>query len=222
MRVALAEDGRVDIHDPAVGTFRQAFDDDRRAVRDLLIAQPQDLFANDLRNDDLFGLIGDRVVVKEMSALDAVLFQLVEQRVKAFAGLCGDRHHRVKVVQLRIAQDRLHQLFLLIFEGVDLVQREDRGHTGSLEFFDQRQLALFDLILTVDDQHGGVAVRNRFIDRLDHIFAQLGFRLMQTGRVDKDKLIVALRQDPRDTGAGGLRLGRNDRDLMTEQAVEDR
>ena len=141
-----------------------------------------------------------------MPALDAVLFQLAEKRVEALAGLRRDRHHRIKVIQRGVAEDRLHQFFLFVRQCIDLVQREDRGHIGSFELFDQRQLTFFDLILAVDDQNRDVAALYGLVDRLDHVFTQLRARLVQTRCVDKDQLIVALGQDPRDPCAGRLRL----------------
>ena len=46
-------------------------------AKGLVEEQSEYLLADDLGDDDLFGLIGDRVVIKEMAALDTVLFELV-------------------------------------------------------------------------------------------------------------------------------------------------
>ena len=96
-------------------------------MRDLLVAETQDLFTDNLRHDHALRLVGQRVVVKKVTSLGRLLFQLVKQLGHAAAVLCADRHDRFKIVEMRVGEDLLHQHFLFA-EHVDFVDGEDRRH----------------------------------------------------------------------------------------------
>ena len=99
MGLALAVDGRLDVKD-AVFTGFHPLDHHRSAVGNLLVAEAENLLADNLRDKHALGLVGERVVVKEVTALARLLFQLVEQLVHAAAVLRADRNHSVKVIEL--------------------------------------------------------------------------------------------------------------------------
>ena len=58
--------------------------------------------------------------------------------------------------------------------------------------------------------------------RTHHIFAQLGFRLMDTGGIQKNTLKILLRQDGGNFISCGLRLMLGNGNLLPDQAVHQR
>ena len=74
----------------------------------------------------------------------------------------------------------------------------------------------------VDDQRDEVDVASGLLGDLIQGGAQPALARMQPGRVDQRQLIAGRRQDSQDAGAGGLRLGADDGDLLPQQPVEER
>ena len=113
MRFALAKDRRVDIEYSVVARLH-LFYKHSGAVGYLPVGQAQDLFADDLGDDNALRLVGKGVLVKKVTALARLLFELVEQLVHAAAVLRAHGHDRLEVIKLRVGEYLLHQLVLFL------------------------------------------------------------------------------------------------------------
>ena len=204
MGVALAVYRRVNVEDSVVAGFH-LLNQNRGAVRNLLVAEAEDLLADKLGGDNALGLVGEGVVVKEMTALGRLLFQLVEQLVHAASVLSTDGYDRLEVIKLRVGEDLLHQLVLLP-EHVDFVDREDRGHADRFELFNQRQVRGRGFLAGFDHEHAAVNTAYALVHRANHVFAESVLWLVHTGCVKKHDLVLAVGQHARDAVARGLGL----------------
>ena len=96
------------------------------------------------------------------------------------------------------------------------------GHAGLLNPLDQRLLLGPDGGDRLHHQQHAVHVRDALAHDVDHIVAESGPRLVKARRVQQHELGVAVADDGGDAAARGLRLGRDDRDLLPHQGVRKR
>ena len=216
MALLLTEDGDLQIDD-AVFPLGELGDLDGGAVGDLLIQAAQQLLPHQLRADLPLGLVGDHVVREEMRALGGVLLQLVHQLLQSLAGLGGDGQDGIKVTGRAVDGHDLQQPGL--FHGVDLVDEQQSRDPGLPDALDER------LLLGADGGHGlhhqqdAVHVRHALLDYIDHVVAESGPGLVEARGVQQHKLGVAPVDNGGDAVAGGLRLVRDDGDLLPHQGI---
>ena len=91
-----------------------------------------------------------------------------------------------------------------------------------LDLADEVFLRRADIRDRLDHQHRCVHLGNRVGHDLAHIVAELRARLVQTRGIEKDELRVAFIEQTGDARARGLRLARNDGDLLADQTVGER
>ncbi len=215
-----AINGRVDVDDAivALGKLR---DLDGGAVRDLSVEVPQQLFADNLRDDLPLRLIGGDVLREEERALLRKSGALVQKLLHTVLVSRRNRHDSGKVKLRGIGGDDRKKL-LLVLHGVDLVDDEDRRRTTGADLRQKCFLLRADVCDRLDDQKHEIDVRDGLLHDADHIVAQLGARLMEARRVDENELRVPFRHDAADAVARGLRFIRDDGDLLPDEAVDQR
>ena len=87
------------------------------------------------------------------------------------------------------------------------------------DLFDQALLGGANLRARLDHEHRDIDLCDRVGHNLDHELTQRGARLVQTGRVQKDKLAVILAEYAGNARACGLRLVGNNGNLIANQFI---
>ena len=186
-------------------------------MRNFLFEVPQQLFADDLGHDLLFGHIGRNALREhERPRLCKALADL-HQAVQPVVPLCADGNDVRKVQQILIGRNNRQQRFL--FHGIDLVDDQNRRNLCFPDLLNQLLLLRADVCDRLNQQNDGVDVGHGLIDDVDHIIAQLCARSMEARRVDKHQLCIAAVDDGADAVARGLRLMRNNCDFLTHERV---
>ena len=186
-------------------------------MRDLVGEQAQHLLADNFSDKLTLWLIGYHVLREQLRAFDGVFVDFGEQLLYTLAGACRDGHNRIELMHRRIGRNDSEQLLLL--DGVDLVDDEDRRHVMLLDLCNQAFLGRADIRDRFYHQNGNVHLGNRVRHHLAHVVAQTGARLVQTRRVQKDVLRAVFVQKTRDARARGLRLAGYDSHLLAHQLV---
>ena len=109
---------------------------------------------------------------------------------------------------------------LLAAVEIDLIEHKDAGRVRKLEEFDDSFFHVTGLKAGVGNEDDRVTVLHGAVGGLYHEIAQRVFGLEDARSVEKDELIVAARFNARNAVARGLGLGRNDGDLLSQNAVE--
>ena len=180
----------------------------------------QDFFPDNLGGDGAFRLVGQGIFGEVEGAFGAVFLQLVQYQTDPI--VAGDRngHNGGKGEKGAHFGDPLEDLFL--FDQVDFVDNQDNRQPAGLEGLDQFQFLLIHCPHRFDEKEDEVNLTNAVFDNIVHMSRQLGFRLVETRRVQKAKLGIPVGQHPEDAGTGGLGFGGNDRDFFAQQRVHQR
>ena len=110
----------------------------------------------------------------------------------------------------------------LAADQVDLVQRQDRMAAALCEAVENAPRVVVDAARSVDQQHGFVGILGARPGRRHHRPVEPPSRRENPGRVDKDDLRRAFDRDAEQPVARRLRLGRDDRQLVADEPVEQR
>ena len=108
----------------------------------------------------------------------------------------------------------------LLLHQVDLVEDEDLGLAPALERVEHLLEPPEEAGLGVDDQGDQVRVRRPRPGRRHHRPVEPPLRLEDAGRVEQQYLRLAGDGDAHQPGAGGLRLGADDRHLLPDQRID--
>ena len=197
------------------------FDNDGDSVGNLLVAEPKDFFPYHFAREHALGLVGQGVVLKEVTALHSLSHKLVLEVGKSAAVLSGNGNDRREVRKRAVVEDLLHKLFLFP-ERVDFVNRENCGDFHLLYLFDKALLGLARVSASLDDEHCAVNSAYALADGANHILAEVVLGLVHTRGIDENKLCVALGEHASNAVSGGLGLARDYRHLGAEKPVEKR
>ena len=123
----------------------------------------------------------------------------------------------------------LHPLVQLGGEGeelvlggyVDLVEDQDLGLRAALQRIQHRLDAGGEAGLRVDHEGDEIGILSPAPCSGDHGAIEAAPRLEDAGRVDEQGLSIVQDGDPHEAGAGGLRLGADDRDLLSDERVDE-
>ena len=195
-------------------------DDDLDGVRHLLERAPQDLLADELGEHDRLRLVGDVVGLEHELALGQQAAEVLDERVDARALARGDREDVVG--DLELGRRLEHRDDVGVVDAVDLVDRDDDRHLGSLERAGDEPVAGADALLGVEQEQRGVGVAHLALDARLHALGQRVARALDARQVDEHELRVAAHGDAADRAARRLRLVGDDRDLLPDDRVDER
>lgn len=226
-----------------------ALHDNGSGVRHLFPGQQQHLFPDDFGREKSLRLVGDLVTRKKPAALRKTSDDGFEEQIEALPFTRRDGNHLTERVQRRPVRDDRQQI--LFWYRVDLVEHEDDGtgqcpHQGQREgVFSLAERAAAPLrcgisisgrqpMCRVYEEEHSIAALECVLDLIEHAAVELCRPFVNAGRVDEHNLrgretgdtslLAPARQfqhaeDPR---TGGLRLVRNDGQLLPEQCVQQR
>ena len=178
----------------------------------------EDLLAGDLGGHRPRGQIRELVLGKQPGALRHAAGNGLRQKRAAVAGLGGDHEGIVEgelfvqPVGQRQEPGGRHQ--------VDLVEHQEFRSAALRQAGNHPLVVGLDAFLGVDQQERQVGIGGTGPGGIDHRPVEPPARLENTGRVDIHHLGLAIDGDADDPPPGGLHLGRDDRHLGTDQAVE--
>src|SRR5690606_3515880 len=231
LRVALHEDPRLDAHEVAPFSLGlvEGLDHHGGAVRNLLAGEAEDLFADVLRHDGALRQIGDHVRREELGPHGKLWHHLLDQPVDAIARQRGKRNDRSEIHALVPGVDERQEERLANL--VDLVDAQDDRlpgppqppHDGLLYLAEGPAHGLGRVTARrLDDEEDDVHLLDRAERLLHHVAVQPLPRAVDARRVEEGNLGVRQGEHAQDAVSRGLRLGRDDGDLLAEQAVEQR
>ncbi|MNI21884.1 hypothetical protein D3C73_754260 [compost metagenome] len=199
----------------------ELFDFNGDLVRQLGAHLAHDFLAHKLRGEETAAAVGDLVFREEVIVFRQVLGNHAFQCIEVMPVLCGNRDDlRVRQLFLQPGQVR-HQLGL-VFDAVGLVQRHDQRAGHVLDAL-ENHLVFFGPLGAVDHEDHHVDVFQRRRSGLVHVAVQgLFAALVHTRGVDVDRLHIALGLDTEHVVTGGLRFARGDRQLLTQDVVQQR
>ena len=217
LRVALDIDDGVDVDVGLV--FLEALHTDLDAVGDLLVVVEEYLLADDLRDEELGGLVCQLVLVEVWRTLG-----------QEFLDACQDGLH-VEPVQRRYGQNLrlgqnlmplLHERDQILLVGqVNLVDEHEHGHFHLRDLL-QEIGVLVDLLHRVGHIEQHVGIDQRTLAERQHGLLQLVVGFQHAGRVRKHNLGIVVVDDAHDAMACGLRLEGGNGNTLTNQKVHER
>ena len=102
--------------------------------------------------------------------------------------------------------DSHHFQQLFLFNGIDFIDHQHRRRATGRNLANQLLLLGTDVGDGLHQQEGGVHVSHGFLHHVDHIVAQLGSGLVESGGVQEHQLRLPAGQNAADPVAGGLGL----------------
>ena len=211
-----AVNGGVQI-DNAVVSFGEGRDLHCGTVGDLLFQVPEQLLTDDLSHDLAFGLVSGNIVREHERTFYGVLIAFFQQGIHTVTGLCTDGDDGVKGTGLRICGNNFQKDVLL--HRIDLVDGEDGRYPARHHLLDQCLLLLTYRRNRLYNKHSQIHIGDGILNGVDHVVAQLGAGLVETGGIHKDELGIVLGQDAADPVAGGLGFIGNNGDLLANQMI---
>ncbi len=160
---------------------------------------------------ELVGRIGGRTFGQRLP-------QCLQQRGDVLSGLRADRHDGREVPALRQALQEGNEVGMALHQ-VDLVDRRDDRLRGGNAFQDRAVLGREAARLDHEQRHVGVARGLAGAAVQPAVQDASGARLLARG-VDEHVLATVPREDAGYQMPGGLRPGRDDRQLLPDQPVE--
>src|SRR5688572_6507767 len=216
LAVAFHQDGGLDA--PKLALLLEAVDDDFAAVRQLGPHLLEQLLAQQLRGEEALVAVGELVRRVGRRRLGQRLAQRFEQLRDVPAGLGAYRHDGGELARLRQALEERQQL-RAVLHHVDLVDRRDDTLRG-------RDLVQHRLVVRPEAQRFHHEERDIGVARglggaaVEAAVQRVAGLCLLPGRVDEHVLALRRGQDAGDQVARGLRLGRDDGDLLAHHPVE--
>ena len=193
---------------------------DCHAVRQLVTEQPEQLFAQELGSHEALAAVGDRILVEHRFADRQIAARNCQQAIDVVSLLGGDRHDLGERVEFAHLGDEGQQSGLVL-EPVGLVDHQHDRRAGR----QQRDHGAIGITQSprLDQQEHQVDVGQRLCHgAVHHAIEGAAMLALETGRIDEHELGVRFRQHGVDPVAGGLRLARDDADLLPHQSVRQR
>src|SRR5664280_793993 len=132
-----------------------------------------------------------------------------------------DRHHGRIGVSSRIERGALRQAARNARQ-VHLVGQQDGWGLGPVQQADDELLAAAWVRVGVEQLEDQVDLRQSVAQRVHHLNVEPVQRPVHSGQVEENGLPALLGEDAGDTVPRRLRLGRDDRHLLTEQRIDER
>ena len=197
----------------------ELFDLDGDLVRQLGTHLAHDLFTYQFGGQEAAAAIGDLVFREEVLVFRQVIGNHALKGFKVVPVLSRDRDDLgVRQLLLKPAQVR-HQLGL-VFDAIGLVQRHDQ-RAGYVLHALQHHLVFVGPLGAVNNEDHHVDVFQRRRSGFVHVAVEGLFAALVHARgIDVDRLHVAFGLDAQHVVAGGLRLARGDRQLLTQDMVQ--
>ena len=187
-----------------VGALRHLLNVDGDRVRHLVLGQVQQLFPDQLGNDQSLGLIGHHVVGIILRSLGKKFFDLIEQSLNVGTVGGADRDDRREIPPRGVFGDDRQYLFAL--DQIEFVDDEHDGAIGRLQTLEDIFLAAAEFLIGVDDEQDHIDLLESALRRLEHVLAQLKFGLMNARGVEENDLRVVDGQDALNARTSSLRL----------------
>jgi len=220
MRFALDHNQRGDFREIGGVVIDEGFDHDGGREWNLLAHREKDFLAHDFRRQHPLSLIGVLVAGHQRRACGQHRGDDAHQLVEVFTGERADRDDFCRGQDaLRFISDRQEALTR---DEIDLIDCNDH------RAFQARKIGEELALLAPRDaarlDHGGdhFAFREASPRRIDHSAVERASGVVQAGSIDQDHLARGVGANPHDSAAGRLRLGRDDSDLLTNEAIEQR
>ena len=192
---------------------------DRRGVGEFGVELEVELFAGDFGRDHAVGGVAELVGGVVPRAFWHGRGEIGLQVRDAVAG--AGRNHEYGLGG-EAERERLGEgEEVVLFRKVDLVEDEDQRLGAAFDAGQGGLDAGADFRRGVDHEEGAVGILGAFPRGGDHGAVEAAVGLENPRRVDQDQLRVAVDGDAHEAGAGGLRLGRDDRDLLADERVDE-
>src|SRR5581483_11837657 len=178
----------------------------------------KDLLADDFRREHPLGLVSVLVRGHQRRTRRKQTLDHVQERLDVLAGKGAERNNfGIRSQALQLIDLRQQELAR---NAIDFVDDDDRRTFQSEDALQRIAIFRRELAPRLDHEGDHFALGEASMSRIEHPAIEQMLRLMETGRVDNDQLGIGIGADADDAATGGLRLGADDRDLMTDETVE--
>ena len=192
---------------------------DRARIGEFGVELEVELFARHLGGDHAVGGVAELVRGEVPRAFGHGGGEVVLEVGDAVAGGGGDHEDRFGREPQRECLGEGEEVVLL--GDVGLVEDEDEGFGAAFDPGEGVFHAGADFRGGVDDEEQAVGRFGAFPCGGDHGAVEAAVGLEDAGGVDEEELRFALDGDAHQAGAGGLRLGADDRDLLADKRVDE-
>ena len=186
-------------------------------MRHLAFKIEQQLFADELGADLLFGLIGRHALREKRRRLHRELVEFLEKFLHAVAGFGGDGDNGIEGIRLAVERDNGEELFRL--HGIELIDGEHRRAVCRFDAGNQLALLRPDGSNRLHNEHHGVHICNALAHNADHIVAEARARLVEAGGIEKYELRFAALTHGGDAVSRRLRFVGYDGDFLSGESV---
>ena len=199
--------------------INEGFHFDFDGVRDLFVVVEEDLLADDLVDEETFGLVGELVLGEESGSFGQGVLDGIEELGDAETLLGGDgedlsfRELGVPEIDEALEGVLRREVYLIYYKE----HARTRG-CHLLHFLEEVGVAV-GIVLNLGDVEQNVGVHEGGTTELQHLFLELVVRREDAGRVRIDHLEILAVDDAHDTMAGGLRLGCDDGQTLADEGV---
>ena len=202
----------------AVGAFLPVFGLDGDGVGQFLMQAQEDLLARDLGRQHAARHVGDLFRGIEPGSFGD---EGREPRLQVHHAIAGGRRDHEDLVRDAGFVD-LGGKFqkTLALDQIDLVERHDRLSSGLLETGDDARLVGSEPALGIDQEDDKVGILGAAPGGRNHGALEATTGTEDPRRVDEHELAPIECRDAGEAGARGLHLGRHDRHLLPDEAVE--
>src|ERR1019366_6276 len=222
LSLALAVDGR---RDPGqLGAFLILIDQHGGGVWNFLRGVLQHLLANQLRNQETFGVIGHLVLGEIARAFQQRFDDHVEQGVEPLFLEPRNGNDIDELVQFLVLSNERQQSFL--GDQVDFVEQQDDGNVCLLREIQDELVAFVELAGGIDDYQQQVASLERVVNLFHHAAIEGVDRLVHARRIDQDELpggpltFLLDVDDALNAVARSLRLAGDDGQFFANERIE--
>ena len=204
MGISLADDRRLNVND-SIRTLGHLFDCDGDSVRDLLVEQAQCLLTDQLSRDLAHRLIGHGILIVVLRSIRKILEDQLRQKIRVLLAQCGYWNDLRKRADVLVRINVLCKL-LLFLHGIHLV--DDKNHRGLdlSELFCNVALTCSDERRRLHKPQNDIDFLERVLCNVDHVLAELVFRLVDARGVEEDDLSSLIRVNGLDAVSRRLRF----------------
>src|SRR5208337_3848251 len=206
-------------------TLFKLLDQNGDGVRHFFMGVHENVLADQLRCHESHGLVGDLVFGKIARTVGQSLEDARQQFIEALLLQGGDGDDLLEIMQSLELRDQREQL-ALVGEEINFVeQQEDRSAGLSCQVEDEIVVAI-PLFLGVDNHQNQFAAFQRLAHLGHHFASERRTGLVNSRRVDEHDLpglaafLLGDVDDSENAVARGLRLGRNNGQLLADQRVQ--
>ncbi len=176
--------------------------------------------ADKLRRKKAFRLIRNLIRGEKRRPLRQMRDHRGERVFDSFASQSADRHDGREIAG---PADLLHQReqFCLL-HAIHFVEQDDSHRIESCDFLERELRAPSQVFARVEHQRDDIHRVERRFNFVNHLAAENRIRPMQPGRVNENHLRAGAIHDPLNSIARGLRMRRDDRNLLRDEPIDQR